>query len=72
MVPPRHFGAECFLRLPVRQVVFEFDLKPTPMSGSQLQSPLSREPLPVRYGYSSLRSNFLCEFQICKPWRSIT
>jgi len=24
------------------------------------------------HGYSSLRSNFLCGFQICKPCRSIT
>jgi hypothetical protein len=24
------------------------------------------------YGYSSLRTSFLCGFQICKPCRSIT
>ena len=34
--------------------------------------PRMREPRPLGYSYSSLRSNFLCGFQICKPCRSTT
>ena len=44
-------------------------LRARPKGGSWRQE---REPLPAGHGYSSLRNNFLCGFQICKPCRSTT
>jgi hypothetical protein len=34
--------------------------------------PDTQKSLPRGNSYSSLRNTFLCELQICKPWRLIT